>query len=141
MKYKKLYINNNHIKNFKRYKLIIFFLIIYFKLLNYSSPIFNFYSKISDLENYLKLCNSSKTLKEKKFIKNKNIKVSIISAIFNREQYILRFLRSIQNQKIKEIEIIFIDDCSKDNSVKLIEENKKIDERIILIHCILFISI
>ena len=60
-------------------------------------------------------------------------KVSIISPVYNREKFILRFLRSIQNQKFKDVEIIFVDDCSKDKSVKLIEEYKKKDERIILI--------
>ena len=68
-----------------------------------------------------------------KFKKNTNPKVSIISPILNREKYIIRFLRSIQNQKFKDIEIIFIDDCSEDESVKIIEKYKTKDERIILI--------
>ena len=37
----------------------------------------------------------------------------------NREKYILIFLRSIQNQDFKDIEIIFVDDYSTDNSIKL----------------------
>ena len=45
----------------------------------------------------------------------------------------MRFLRSVQNQKFNDIEIIMIDDCSQDNSVKFIEEYQKKDERIILI--------
>ena len=45
----------------------------------------------------------------------------------------MRFIRSIQNQFFDDIEIIFIDDCSIDDSVKVIEENKKKDERIILL--------
>ena len=46
---------------------------------------------------------------------------------------ILRFLRSIQNQFFDDIEIIFIDDFSKDSSVKVIEYYKNEDERIILL--------
>lgn len=42
-------------------------------------------------------------------------------------------MRSIQNQFFDDIEIIFIDDCSKDNSVKIIEKQQNEDERIILI--------
>ena len=68
--------------------------------------------------------------KKKKII---NPKVSIISPIYNREKYILRFLNNIQNQNFQDIEIIFIDDYSLDNSIKLIEEYKKKDKRIILI--------
>jgi glycosyltransferase involved in cell wall biosynthesis len=45
----------------------------------------------------------------------------------------LRFLRSIQNQFFDNIEIIFIDDYSTDNSIKIIEELRKYDDRIILI--------
>ena len=65
--------------------------------------------------------------------KSKFPKVSIISPIYNREEYILRFLRSVQNQKFNDIEIILIDDCSKDKSAKLIEKYQEKDERIILI--------
>ena len=42
-------------------------------------------------------------------------------------------LRSIQNQFFDDIEIILVDDFSNDNSIKLIEEYQKNDERIILI--------
>ena len=41
---------------------------------------------------------------------------------------------SIQNQIFKEIEIIFIDDCSFDNSSKVIKELQKKDKRILLIN-------
>ena len=51
----------------------------------------------------------------------------------NRGKYILRFLRSIQNQYFDNIEIIFVDDFSSDNSVKLIKNYQFEDERIILI--------
>ena len=36
-------------------------------------------------------------------------------------------LLSIQKQDFKDIEIIFIDDCSKNNSVNLIKELMEID--------------
>lgn len=45
----------------------------------------------------------------------------------------MRFLRSIQNQYINDIELIFIDDFSKDNSANIIEHYQNEDERIILI--------
>ena len=42
-------------------------------------------------------------------------------------------MRSIQNQFFDEIEIIIVDDNSKDNSSKLIEKYQRLDQRIILI--------
>jgi glycosyltransferase involved in cell wall biosynthesis len=67
--------------------------------------------------------------------KNKNVvpKVSIISPIYNRERFISRFLRNIQYQSFSCIEIIMIDDCSKDTSVKLIQKYQKDDGRVLLI--------
>ena len=43
-------------------------------------------------------------------------------------------IRSIQNQNMKEIEIIIINDFSKDNSVQVISEMQKEDQRIKLIN-------
>ena len=72
-------------------------------------------------------------INKKKLYKIDNPKVSIISSIYNREKYILRFMRSIQNQFFDDIEIIFVDDYSKDNSIKKIENCQNEDERIILL--------
>jgi glycosyltransferase involved in cell wall biosynthesis len=66
-------------------------------------------------------------------MKTETPKISIISPIYNREKYILRFLRSIQNQYFDNVEIIFVDDFSSDNSVEKIENYQIEDERIILI--------
>ena len=85
------------------------------------------------IENYFKICNKQILLNKKIFKKNDNPKISIICPNFNRGQYILRLLRSIQNQFYDDIEIIFVDDYSKDDSAKLIEEYQKKDKRIILI--------
>ena len=89
--------------------------------------------EIKNIKKYYKLNSNGILMNKNKFTKTNNPKVSIISSVYNREKYILRFLRSIQNQFFDNIEIIFIDDCSKDNSVKIIEKYKIEDERIILI--------
>ena len=68
--------------------------------------------------------------KTKKFNKNQKPIISIISSIYNKEKYILRFLRSIQNQIFEQIEIILIDDFSEDNTVNIIENLQKYDKRI-----------
>lgn len=70
--------------------------------------------------------------KSKIFYKNKNPKISIIITVYNGEPYIETALRSIQNQDFTDIEIIIIDDCSKDNSIKLIKKLMIKDHRILL---------
>jgi glycosyltransferase involved in cell wall biosynthesis len=45
----------------------------------------------------------------------------------------MRFIRSIQNQNFTDLEIILVDDYSKDNSINIIENLQKEDKRIILI--------
>ena len=51
----------------------------------------------------------------------------------NQANDIYKGLRSVQNQSIKNIEIIIIDDCSLDNSLDIIKKYQKEDERILLI--------
>ena len=68
-----------------------------------------------------------------KFNKNRNPDVSVIITINNQANDIHKVLRSVQNQSIKNIEIIIVDDCSLDNSFEVIKEYQKMDERIILI--------
>ena len=59
--------------------------------------------------------------------------ISVILTLHNQDHCIHKALRSIQNQSLKNIEIIVIDDCSLDNSTDIIEEYTKIDKRIIFI--------
>ena len=59
-----------------------------------------------------------------------NPKISVVISVYNGEGYIRRTLFSIQNQDFKDIEIIMIDDCSKDKSVNLINKLMKRDKRI-----------
>ena len=67
------------------------------------------------------------------FIKRENPKVSLIIPVYNKETFLLPLYKSIQSQSMKDIEIIFIDDNSSDNSVKIIEEFMKEDKRITLV--------
>ena len=118
-------------------KIVLFIIYFLFFNINIISKFNNFISYLSfqkdikEIEKFLKICKS--LIKLKKFKINDSPKISIISPIYNRERFILRFLKSIQYQNFKNIEIILVDDCSLDNSVKIIEEVKNQDERIILI--------
>ena len=88
--------------------------------------------EFNKIDFYFKICNNNKK-KKIIFYKNLNPIISIISPIYNREKYLYRFIKSIQNQKFYNIELILVDDNSFDNSVKNIELYKRDDKRIILI--------
>lgn len=59
--------------------------------------------------------------------------ISIIVPVYNSENFIWRCLDSLINQTYKNIEIICIDDWSKDNSLNIINGYKNKDNRIIVI--------
>jgi glycosyltransferase involved in cell wall biosynthesis len=101
--------------------------------------------------------NSKKQFNQKEFLKNKfkkdidfiqsclndtkiesfkkyeKPKITLIIPFYNGEKYLTRLLRSIQKQELKELEIIFVEDCSTDNGLELLEKYSKIDKRIIII--------
>ena len=119
---------------FRLFCLLLLILIALITLLFSKNNIIKRSSKeIHELKNYKKSCEKGVLLSKNKFKRIQNPKISIISAVYNRGKYIKRFLRSIQNQLFNEIEIIFIDDFSTDNSVQIIEKFQKEDERIKLI--------
>ena len=57
-------------------------------------------------------------------------KVSIIIPIYNVEQYLVKCLDSVVNQTYKNLEIICVNDCSPDNSAKILEKYALKDNRI-----------
>ena len=68
-----------------------------------------------------------------KFKRSYNPDITIIITVYNQAHCLHQSLRSVQNQSLKNIEIIVIDDCSLDNSTEVVKEYQKEDERIILI--------
>ena len=132
------------IKNYiKIFLLIIIFIILYVLLLIYVNeeneifitPNKESYLKINlirKFNNYIKICLKNKIILKKIEIVD-NPKISIIMPIYNGGKYLYYSLRSIQNQKLKEIEILLIDDCSTDDSIKIIKKYMNEDFRIRLI--------
>ena len=49
-------------------------------------------------------------------------KVSVIIPVYNAQDYLGRCLDSVCNQTLKDIEIICVNDCSKDNSLNILNE-------------------
>lgn len=60
------------------------------------------------------------------------IKISVIIPVYNAEQYLKQCMESVLGQTLKEIEIICIDDGSTDNSLNILKEYQKKDNRIII---------
>lgn len=60
-------------------------------------------------------------------------KISIVVAVYNVESYLERCIQSILRQTYQNIEIILINDGSKDRSGEICEEYKKRDDRIVYI--------
>ena len=50
--------------------------------------------------------------------------VSIIINCLNGEKYLLKTLQSVLNQKYQNFEVIFVDNCSTDNSAKIFKSIK-----------------
>lgn len=63
-----------------------------------------------------------------------NIKVSVIMPVHNSEQYLARSISSVIEQTLPEIELICIDDFSKDNSLTILKRYASQDNRIKIIN-------
>ena len=61
------------------------------------------------------------------------VKVSVVVPVYNVEKYLRDCLESVINQDFKEIEIICVNDGSKDDSQKILEEYSEKDSRIHII--------
>ena len=67
-------------------------------------------------------------------VNHKIPKVSVFMPIYNKEKYLIESIKSIQNQTLKDIEIIAVNDGSTDNSLKIIKNLTKIDKRIKIVN-------
>lgn len=68
-----------------------------------------------------------------KYERKENPDISVVITVRNQAHCIGKAIRSVQNQSLKNIEIIIVDDCSLDNSTETIEQYMKEDDRIILL--------
>ena len=133
------YKNNFYCKIIILIIIYLFLIIIYFLTIKLFKTRNNFSRTqiLTYASHYLKMCLSGKLINNKKIIAfelPKEIKISIIVPIYNSYKTIKAAIRSIQNQKMKDIEIILINDHSKDNSTKIVKEMKEEDKRIKLLN-------
>lgn len=71
---------------------------------------------------------------DKKEFAMKNPKVSIIIPVYNSEKTVGKCLDSLIGQTYKDIEIICVNDCSKDDSLRVLKSYADKDERIVIIN-------
>jgi glycosyltransferase involved in cell wall biosynthesis len=86
-------------------------------------------------EDFSKLCKEGILLDKTKYKRNSNPKISVVMPfyIINKDLTITMALRSIQNQSLKDIEIILVDDGSLEEKINYVLNEMKNDNRIILL--------
>ena len=103
---------------------------------SFFSKFFTYNDEISVIKQFRNYNSNDVLIKKdifKHLNKNKIPEVSVIITVYNQEDCFYKGLRSVQNQSLKNIEIIMVDDHSLDNSVEKIEKYQKDDNRIILL--------
>lgn len=77
----------------------------------------------------------------KRFGENKNIdnteypyKISVVIPVYNTEKYLDECLNSVENQTLKDIEIVCVNDGSKDGSLEILKRHSEKDNRIKIVN-------
>lgn len=65
---------------------------------------------------------------------NKTVSVSIVTPVYNAEEFLADTIESVLNQTYTDFEYLLVNDCSSDRSTSIIEEYIQKDPRIKLIH-------
>ena len=120
---------------FKIINSLLFFIFYFYKISTTDSQVINFQNlnlteETDIIEKSYQFAENGTIFNHIREKRRKNPFLSIIIPIFNNEKNIKRIITSIENQSYKDIEIVFVDDASTDNSVEEIEIYKKKDKRI-----------
>ena len=83
---------------------------------------------------FFELCFKGKLINKENFTKSNNPFISVVIPVYNSDKNIEYVIRSVQNQNITNLEIVLVNDNSKDNSKNIIEKMQNEDPRIILIN-------
>ena len=131
----KIRFTKKHIENYKNKKTNIFSSTIetYNEFKNNEINTYIKKDLINKFNLYIRICLNSILIDKKEYPLLNNPKISIIMPLYNGGNYLHYSLRSIQNQKMKEIEIILIDDNSSDDTLLKVNNFMKEDSRIRLI--------
>ena len=102
----------------------------------FTKPSLNQYLRseyIQKFNDYMSICKEGTIIDKTSYPLVKNPKITVIMPIYNGGKYLYYSLRSIQNQDMKDIEIILVDDCSTDDTLSIIRKYMEEDQRIRLI--------
>ena len=69
----------------------------------------------------------------KEYLNINNPRISVIMPVYNAEKYVSIAIESVLVQTFSDFEFIIIDDCSTDNSLKIIKKFASTDKRIIIL--------
>ena len=128
------FFNDNIKEEYKKFFLLFILLNLIF-IINIDSEICIKRKKaLSEGKKYIQQCfddillnNNSKTI-------TLAPKISIIIPVYNCQNTIKAVVRSIQNQNMSDLEILLVNDYSKDNTSKIIQELEEEDHRIKIIN-------
>ena len=90
-------------------------------------------SQEEQIRKYITDFKQGKLLPNRVFKKSENPKISIIIPMYNEEKNVLSAIRSIQNQKLQDIEIVCVNDNSNDKTLSILKKLKEEDPRITII--------
>ena len=99
----------------------------------------NFISKeknesIQKGKKFFEICMNNKLINNKTFSRYLNPFISVVTPVYNAKEHIFSLLRSIQNQNISNLEIIFVNDASDNLTYNILIQSSIEDPRILLIH-------
>ena len=97
----------------------------------------NIFKKRTDQYDFNTFCKMAlnETLIDNKTMEYDNDPIiSVVLPSYNKQNILLKSIRSIQNQNFKNIEIIIVNDCSIDNSSLIFDYLLKTDKRIRIFH-------
>ena len=83
--------------------------------------------------NYITVCKQGLLLPGRIFIKSEKPKVSIIIPMYNEEKNAKFVIKTIQNQSMQDVEIVCVNDNSKDNTLSVLEKLQEEDPRITIL--------
>ena len=101
------------------------------KITNYEKSLREISEK--EIEEFRSINNLGYLFDRNKYKRNEHPDITVVITSRNQAHCIHKAIRSVQNQSLKNIEIIIVDDCSWDNSTEVVEKLMEEDERIILI--------
>jgi glycosyltransferase involved in cell wall biosynthesis len=87
-----------------------------------------------DVLEFHDLCKKGILLDDRIYNMSEEPAISLVLPSFNKENDLLKSVRSIQNQSFKNIEIIIVNDCSNDNSSYIFNYLLETDPRVRVFH-------